>query len=123
MKEALEGLLPFGEGFKRPSFYLEEETRNLYYMSDGTHAKAELAALSKYQRKIYLLLWSRGEECKKWEKALGEKAKKVRGIVAFPEVNEYNGGINYQMQAQQMEFCIPETHPGSHTEEDTDLPS
>ena len=108
LNDALERLMPFGEGFAKPVFFIEEEVnpnRGILYMNEGVHAKLKLSARSADNKEIVVLLWNRGSYIKEIEAGKNGRDLIVRGLVHPPEINRYNGSVSYQLKSRKTE-CL-----------------
>ncbi len=108
LNDALDRLLPFGEGFAKPMFFIEEEVdpyRGIMYMNDGVHAKLRLAVRSADKREIVVLLWNRGQYIREIEDKEGDQPLVIRGFVHPPEINRYNNNVSFQMKSGKTE-CL-----------------
>ncbi len=108
LREAYEHLLPFGEGFAKPGFFIEEEVnpnRGIMYMNEGVHAKLRLTARSSDNKEVVILMWNRGSYIKDIEADKGEQKLMIRGMVNLPEINRYNGIVSFQMTSGKTE-CL-----------------
>ena len=106
MNIALEDLLPFGEGFKKPVFYLDTdiaEERGIFYMSNGEHARLTLAERSRDNLFINLMMWKKGAEIREINSADGDHLH-FSGLVDVPQINEYGDRISYQIKPDRYEI-------------------
>ena len=109
LQEAYEKLLPFGEGFDKPGFFIEEEVnpnRGIMYMNEGVHAKLKLTSRSADNKEVVILMWNRGGYIKEIEANKGEQKLIIRGMVNLPEINRYNGNVSFQMTSGKTECLI-----------------
>ncbi|MCR4990692.1 MAG: DHH family phosphoesterase [Lachnospiraceae bacterium] len=104
INEALEELLPFGEGFSKPGFYMECDIKNIRYLSEGAHAKLELNLRSADNRQMQLMMWNKGDYCRQWCEKNSFRMPHAKGLVGRLNVNEYNGYISYQMNGTRIEL-------------------
>ncbi len=103
-QSAVSRLAPFGEGFAAPQIYLEGQAAGIRLMSGDTHAKVMMKDLSQDGKGVNLLMWGKGEYCKEYLQAHGQKPPFVKGFVTRPEINEFRQTLTCQFVEKEIEF-------------------
>ena len=107
LQTALDNLQPYGEGFRKPVFFLDESAdpeRGVRYMSEGVHAKLRLSTLSADKKEIWVMMWGRGDRVSRAVKECKNRELHIRGFVHPPEINSFNDSVTFQLKPERVQL-------------------